>query len=264
FFLLGLFGGWGWPVRGVLGTVNMIPLRVNLRELYGGKDKTVRFKKYVPCDACGGTGSRNGGEAVCPHCNGSGMITTRKQNGWMVFQSSSTCPHCNGTGTIMKDPCHKCDGQGIVEKEVEITVPVRDIMDCNGQRFMVQGEGNACFRGKGPNGDLYYTYRVIIPDEGFSIEEGHPYNLVADLDVPILTCLTGGEVDYRHIDGTLHKVKVERCATDGDRIVVRNLGLPKGYGRGDLVVVVHSVMPRRLTDSDIKLINELKKSQSFK
>ena len=38
----------------------------------------------------------------------------------MRIQSESVCPDCNGTGKKIEHVCHKCKGQGYLNKKVEV------------------------------------------------------------------------------------------------------------------------------------------------
>ncbi len=39
-----------------------------------GSERQLRFTKSEACDACNGTGAKNGGSTVCPQCNGEGRV----------------------------------------------------------------------------------------------------------------------------------------------------------------------------------------------
>jgi molecular chaperone DnaJ len=70
------FGGSSGGRRGVKRGTNLrIKLKLNLEEVASGVEKKIKVKRYVICDACTGTGARNGTAfETCKTCNGSGQI----------------------------------------------------------------------------------------------------------------------------------------------------------------------------------------------
>ena len=57
--------------------------------------------------SCMGSGAKSKSDIKsCPHCNGTGTVTTQQRTPFGVFQSQSVCPDCNGTGkTIVNKMC---------------------------------------------------------------------------------------------------------------------------------------------------------------
>ncbi|MCB7430707.1 molecular chaperone DnaJ, partial [Erysipelatoclostridium ramosum] len=61
-----------------------------------GKTETVTIEVDEQCDECMGSGAKSKSDIKsCPHCNGTGTVTTQQRTPFGVFQSQSVCPDCN-------------------------------------------------------------------------------------------------------------------------------------------------------------------------
>jgi len=69
---------------------------ITIEELFTGCKKKVKFQRNVRCPNCHGAGGTN--KHVCPHCNGTGMVTETRQSPFGFMQTTSACPKCNGKG----------------------------------------------------------------------------------------------------------------------------------------------------------------------
>lgn len=247
------------------GEDKSIRIGVTLKELYCDSTKTIKYRKFVPCSHCDGKGSLDGKLESCPYCGGRGQITQTKRSPFGVMSTTTTCPHCQGRGTYMSNPCRYCNGHGIEEKETELTVAIPTIDNFN-NTYVDYGKGNACPHGEGPNGDLYYSYRLAVNDyDEFSLDPNKPYNIVTDVDVPILDCLLGGEIELKHVDGEILHIKINPLSDDGMVYTVKNRGLKNKNGqRGNLSVVTHILLPKKLTEQEKTILRNLKNSPSFR
>src|SRR4029079_12707378 len=97
-------------------------------------------------------------------------------------------------GRLPEEPCHTCDGEGMVveRRRLSVHVPAR-IAD--GQRGRVPGRGHAGERG-GPAGDLFVVVRVR-EDERF-LRDGE--DLVTVIDVPAPLAALGNTGDVPSLD----------------------------------------------------------------
>ena len=123
----------------------------------------------------------------------------------------------------------------------------------DGQRIRLTGRGNAGEMG-GPPGDLYVLVSVR-EDERF-VREGD--NLLTAIDVPAPLAALGSELEVPTLEGTT-TVDLPAGTQPGDVLTVRGEGMPSlGRGRrGDLRVLVHVVIPRKLSAEQRRLLQEL-------
>jgi DnaJ-class molecular chaperone len=122
----------------------------------------------------------------------------------------------------------------------------------NGQGLRVQGKGED---GPGGKGDL--IVRIWVQEHKVFRKEG--MNLIMELDLKLTTALLGSSIEVETLDGKI-EVKIPAGTTHGEILRVKNKGVPDGRGRrGDLLIITKIEIPRKLSKSAQKLIEELKK-----
>jgi molecular chaperone DnaJ len=122
-----------------------------------------------------------------------------------------------------------------------------------GQRIRRTGEGEAGTRG-GPPGDLYII--VFVREHEFFQRDGN--DLHVTLPLAFTTLALGGEVRAPGLDGE-EVFKVPESTQTGTTFRLRNKGMPdvSGRGRGDLLVTVKAVTPKKLSRDQRRLLEEL-------
>jgi molecular chaperone DnaJ len=228
-------------------------VEIDLEDAFTGVSIGVPVEVAEPCEHCSASGAEPGtGTASCTTCHGSGMLRRISRNVFGEFMSQRTCPQCGGEGRVLEDPCAECGGEGrvVTRQTLDVKVPA-GIHD--GQRVRVRGSGHAAFRG-GSRGDAYVTVRVR-PDPRF-VRDGDDLHTSVRLtmtDAALGTTLRvpalGGELDLRISPGT----------QPGEVRTLPGQGMPAlGGGRpGDLHVRLDVSVPRRLTDEQRRLLEEL-------
>ena len=83
-------------------------------------------------------------------------------------------------------------------------------------------------------------------------------DLHCQVPLPFTTLALGGEIKVPVIDGH-ETIKIAEGTQTGTVFRLRGKGMPdvSGRGRGDLLVVVQSVTPRKLTKDQKKLLEQL-------
>ena len=94
----------------------------------GGEEK-VRCVRRSACQACRGTGAKDGTRIRrCASCRGTGRRTResrrRERAGEVVVQKFTVCKDCEGRGEIVEEACPSCHGRGEVDREEFLTVNV--------------------------------------------------------------------------------------------------------------------------------------------
>jgi molecular chaperone DnaJ len=124
----------------------------------------------------------------------------------------------------------------------------------------VSGKGNASRNG-GINGDLL----VVIEEEPNAELVRDGSDLIHNLNLPVTTCILGGEVEVPTIDGRA-KIKIASGTHAGKVLRLRGKGLPEvnGYGRGDILIVVDITIPDTLNKEERKLVEQLAEQPHFR
>jgi curved DNA-binding protein len=137
--------------------------------------------------------------------------------------------------------------------DVDIPAGVRD-----GQRIRLAGEGGQG-AGNGPPGDLFLRIRVK-PHPRFRVEGD---DLFTDLPVAPWEAALGATVEIPTLDGTA-RVKVPPGSSSGRRLRLRGEGMPgPGNRRGDLYATVKIVVPKKLSDRERELFQQLAEVSDF-
>ena len=259
----GHFGGFssrgGGGRRVNRGSDIRVKVKLTLSEIANGTTKKLKINKTVACDKCGGTGAKDSSSyTTCSTCNGSGYVTRVENTFFGRMQTQGVCPTCNGEGKVITAKCDKCSGEGAVrgDEVVEIKIPAGV---GEGMAVTVSGKGNAARHG-GVNGDLL----VVIEEEHNPelVRDGN--DLIHNLNLPVTTCILGGEVEVPTIDGRA-KIKIAPGTHAGKVLRLRGKGLPdvNGRGRGDILAIVDVTIPTKLSREEKKLLEKLAAMPSF-
>lgn len=226
-------------------------VEITLEEAAKGLKKQITIPTYEECDVCHGTGAKPGTSAsTCSTCHGSGTIHIRQA----IFQVQQTCPSCHGSGKEIKDPCHKCRGDGRVKttKTVEVNIPA-GIED--GQRIRLTGEGEPGVNGM-PPGDLYILISVR-EHKVFQRDPNNPTDLHCELPISFPIAALGGEVEVPTLDGRV-KLSVPAGTQNGKRLRVKGKGIKHVRSNlvGDLYCHIVVETPVNLTERQKELLSE--------
>ncbi len=127
----------------------------------------------------------------------------------------------------------------------------------DGQKLRLKGLG----RSKtvdGTKGDLYLNIHILQ----------HPFYEIKDdelfynLDVDLYTAVLGGKENIRTLDGKTISINIPE-GTESEKILrLKNLGLHKEIGRGDLFVNIHVSILKNLSAEEKELFKKLKTIRS--
>ena len=246
------------PARGYdLETV----VEITLEEVLEGCEREIPFKRLEVCTPCKGSGAKPGSKPIeCSTCGGQGQVAQNGLGG--LFRMVTTCPTCQGRRHIIKDKCGECSGQGrmSVQRKLSVKIP-RGISDS--QVVRVAGEGEPpppqmSPDGTGVRGDLHIVVRVA-EDERF---ERQGSDLITALEVSFADAALGGSVSIETLDG-VSETDLDAGTQHGELFRLDGKGVPdlRTGQRGDLVVVVHVVVPRRLSNKQRELITALRDAE---
>ncbi len=254
----GGFGG-GRP-RGERGTNLRIKVKMTLEEIAKGVNKKLKVRKQVACNTCGGSGARDKSSVeTCGTCRGSGMVNRVTQTPFGVMQTAVTCPTCSGSGQTIKSPCNVCKGDGRVFGEDTIDVDIPAGVH-EGIQLSMAGKGNAGAKGGGP-GDLLITVEEA-PHEEFT-REGN--NIIYELFINIADAAMGAKLEVPTLDGRA-RITVPPGTQSGKIFRLKDKGLPElqSYRRGDELIHVNVWIPKKFTDEERRLLEQLRDMPNFK
>jgi molecular chaperone DnaJ len=245
-----MFGGSrrrGGPQR---GADLRYDLEITFEQAATGTETTIQIPRHETCETCTGSGAAPGSSPTpCPQCRGTGQL--RYQQGF--FTVARTCGQCRGSGRVITKPCEKCRGQGTIEQLRKLTVKIPAGIS-TGQRLRLTGEGEAGTLG-GPAGDLYVV--VQVSEHSFFHRDGN--DLHCEIPVNFTTLALGGEIKVPQVLGDSEPFKVPEGTATNTTFRLRSKGMPdvSGRGRGDLLVTVKAITPKKLTREQRKLLEQL-------
>ena len=222
-------------------------LTLSFEDAMAGVTTTLRVDGPALCTTCGGSGAAPGTTPVtCTVCGGTGAVS-RDQG---MFGFSEPCTACGGSGRQIPTPCPTCTGSGrqMRTREVRARIPagVKD-----GARIRLKGKGEAGPAGGQP-GDLFVRVHVM-PHPLFS-RKGD------DLTLRVPVSMTEAALGTKITVPTLEEpvtLRVPAGTEPGRTLRVRGRGTPKsGGGRGDLLVTLEVVVPKKLSRHQRKLLED--------
>ena len=247
--------------RGTRGSNLRVKIKVNYEEIAKGTTKTIKVKKYVSCQSCGGSGAKDKNSSqTCRTCGGNGQVR-RVQNTFLgQMQTVTTCPDCNGEGTVITNKCTVCKGEGRVYGEEMVTLEIPAGVQ-EGMQLSMSGKGNIGERGGGA-GDL-----VILIEE-----EAHPYlhreglNVAFDLYISFPDAVFGTQTEVPTIDGRA-KIKIPAGTQSGKIFRLKGKGFPSincSYQKGDQLIQVNVWTPQNVSEIEKASLESLQESENFK
>ena len=256
----GGFGGGQRRERVYRGRDIRVRVKLTLEEIAKGVEKEISIEKNVPCPDCGGRGARNSSDIkTCPACNGTGQVQRVVNSFLGQTVTYSTCQQCGGEGKIISNPCHTCNGTGLVRQRESIKVKIPAGVEA-GMQMTVQGEGHAA-KNNGINGDLL----VVIEEQEHPDFRREGSNLLYTKVISVVDAMLGCEVEIPCLDGK-QKIRVEPGTQSGTVTRLRGKGLPSvnSYGTGDLYVKIAVWIPKKLTKEERALFESIRQNESLK
>jgi len=247
------FSGFGGRRRGQQrGRDILYRMTISLEDAYFGGEKEIQIRRKEKCPECNGSGKAKGSKVVeCPVCNGSGQVKQTSRTPFGHFTQITVCPECNGRGEIIENPCKRCRGTGVVERQRKIKVKIpKGVTD--GTRLRLAGEGEAGEMGA-PPGDMYLE--IYVKEHDKFVRRGN--DLVTTKKISYPEAVLGNEVEVKTMDGK-SKLRIPPGTQNGERFVLKGKGMPtlRG-GHGDMIVQVAVDVPKKISGRERELLEEL-------
>lgn len=250
----------GGRAHGTRGSNLRVKLKLTFEEAAKGVTKTIKVKKYVPCNTCHGSGAKDKSSIqTCHTCGGSGQVRKVTNTFLGQMQTVTTCPACNGEGTTITSKCGTCKGEGRVYGEEQVTVNIPAGVQ-EGMQLSLSGKGNAGERGGAP-GDLI----ILIEEEAHKELQRDGLNVAYELHISFPEAVFGTQVEVPTIDGRA-KIKIPPGTQSGKIFRLKGKGFPdvNGYARGDQLINVNIWTPQNLTEDEKEMLERLNNSPNFK
>lgn len=247
------FGGGRGRQQTKRGRDVSIDIQISFEESIFGVERDIIVTKTAQCLTCHGSGAEAGsGMETCKTCNGKGKINETRRSFIGVFSTQRVCDACHGKGQVPKVKCRTCKGDGVLERQQEITVKIPPGIE-DGEMVRLGGMGEAV--PAGVPGDMYV--KVHVKPHAHIRKQG--IDLVSDLRVKLTEALSGASIPFKSLDGEL-EVSIPEGTNTGDVLRVRGKGVPNERGkRGDLLIRVSVDMPKKLSKTAKAAIEQLKK-----
>lgn len=251
------FGGFGGGSRRRSGPQRGANLkyRMNLEfmEAAFGVERQITINKEDHCDACHGTGTRDGSAPErCATCHGTGQVNQRQQTMFGTVMTARPCPNCGGKGTFVKDPCPSCSGRGRRQKSKQLSVRVPAGIN-EGEMLTMRGEGEPGSQG-GPYGDLYIEVH-IRPHPVFQRDGNNTY---CEIPITFPQAALGCELEVPTIDGP-HVFQLREGTQPNEKFTIRGKGIPyvnRNNTRGDHIFRVILEVPRHLGEEQKAMLRQ--------
>ena len=239
-------------------------VELELEEVLTGAERDVEFRRLDVCQACDGSGAKPGtAPTVCSTCAGNGQVQQAGLGG--MFRMVTACPHCGGRGKVIVDKCSECRGQGRVSIPRALMVKIPPGIH-DGQAVRVSREGEPPAQeispsGKGIRGDLHVIVRIRDHDQ-FERDGDH---LLIALPVVFTQLALGAKVPVPTIDGNSAVLTVPTGTQHGAIFRIDGQGLPnlRSEKRGDLVVIVQLVVPKKLNEKQRAILSQYAESEEL-
>jgi molecular chaperone DnaJ len=234
-------------------------IEITLEEAAKGGGREVTIPRSVTCEACHGTGAKDGKVQTCATCGGKGQVQHVQQRGYSRFVTVAQCPKCHGTGRTFDQRCPKCDGRGVQVKSSKISIDIPPGID-SGMRLRFAGAGDASPDG-GPSGDLF----VVVHVRQHEVFKRDGANLWLEMPIEYWEAALGAEVEVPTLSGKA-MLTIPSATQDGSVFRMKGKGLPQieSRGMGDQFVRIKIKVPRKLTSEQKALLKKLSEQEPKK
>jgi DnaJ-class molecular chaperone len=251
----------------------MVKLYFKLSDIYNGVTKTVTYTVAKPCEACKGSGSKDGKKKVCSPCKGRGVTVYRTHNGMI----QAACQSCQGSGscTPKSDYCQNCKGESELKEQISVEVffppgsikpetkiPLAKLApnhDSKGLEVIVVPLLQLEDEQDSDNKQMGDAENVLTPVFQIRAQTKHHrivnFQFIFDITISLKESLTGFAFSFRHLDGHIFHVQSEknRIYYSDDIIMLPNLGYPiSDTKRSPLLISIKVDKTKRyLSDQEI-------------
>ena len=233
-----------------------LEIDLTFEEAVFGTEKATEITRIENCPVCNGTGSKPGSKPIsCPECNGTGEVRSTMRSIFGNFTQIYVCHRCHGSGKTVETLCSQCKGSGREKTKRKIRITIPPGVD-EEHPFHLRHQGEAGNFGGEP-GDINIRFN-IAPHKYFIRDD---YDVIFHLPLNFAQAALGDEIDIP----TLHDIttlKIPQGTQHGDTFILKGKGIPhrNGKGKGNQIVKVSVVTPKKLDKQQRQLLEELSKT----
>ncbi len=205
-----------------------------------GDSYAIKYKHYVICSACKGTGSKTQKFKTCPICHGQGVVNKRMG----FFNMFATCSNCGGAGKVPEQVCNVCSGTGKVLKEetLKIKIPKGSY---DGLTLKFAGGGHMGPDNSHP-GDLFVVIHTVMPKikGGIRIERNKS-DLYINLPISVFDAVLGAKKELQTPYGVID-ISIPKGLDPDQKLVLKNQGAYKlnSNSKGNVIVSFKINIPK--------------------
>lgn len=252
FFGGGMGGGNARPEDNVGDDIKR-EMTISFMDAAKGCTREFVYQHTKKCNACNGTGAKNGtAYTQCQRCGGRGQVRMTQDTMFGRTIRVGMCPDCTGTGKKIIDKCPVCKGKRYNREEEKLSLNIPAGVD-NDSYILKRGFGNASPTG-GPSGDLYIIFRI----EKHKLFERKGMDLYVSLPIPYTTAALGGKVRVPDLNDSF-EYEIPEGTQSGTRFTIRGKGIASTRGgTGNLYLDVFVEVPTRLNKEQKQQLQKLK------
>jgi molecular chaperone DnaJ len=181
-----------------------------------------------------------------------------------MFRMVTTCGACQGRGSVIAEKCGDCRGAGrvSVKRHLSVKIPA-GIHDRQAVRVAGEGEPpppELNTAGGGIRGDLHVVVRIRQHDRF----ERDGDDLLVALPVAFTQAALGATLDVPTLNGAA-SLEIPPGTQHGALFRVTERGLPnlRTGTRGDVVVILQLVVPRKLTEDQKAILQDYARTEKL-
>ncbi len=229
-----------------------VAISIDFKDAVFGTTQKLTLKLKDVCDRCKGSRAEPGAKLeACQTCGGSGRVVRTQNTILGSIQQTAVCARCDGRGEVPEKICARCQGAGTIDttRTINLKIPA-GIAD--GATVRLTGQGEAVTGGH--KGDLYVVVNV----------KSHPkfnrrgYDIASEQTIDMVDAVLGAEMEVDTIDGPV-KMKVPPGTQAGQSFKLSNRGVPHGSRRGNHLVTLQVMIPKKLTTKQKELLQQFAK-----
>ncbi len=161
----------------------------------------------------------------------------------VTFNEIEKCSQCHGSGY-----CTNCGGTGIVsnQRTVKVKLP-KGVTE--GKKVRLKGEGKTDAYGN--KGDLYLV--IHFKDSEYEFDGD---NLIKEVEITPPEAVLGCSKEITTLHGKIN-IKIPSGVSSGQSLRLKQMGLPKSSGYGDLNAKIKIIIPKNMSKEIIDLYKKI-------